>query len=380
MKKSFFSLIFSLVITSMYAQDEAQYLAGAVPVIDGKVKFSSTFTNPLLSQEQMFNQLLNWSQKRFKTEEKNFGRVLYSNSEKGQIVNQGSEYIIFAQKALSLDRAKINYRLVFLLSPSKCEMEISNINYIYGEKDEKLLAEEWITDDMALNKSKTKLMYGTKKFRIKTIDLINELENEIKGILSVQTEPELKTSTMTTEQNIFKTPSDENSGMPGYSRIAPEKIPGNIIKLLSQDWMLITAGNGENNNVMTASWGGLGYLYNKPVAFCFINPSRYTYQYMEKGDVYTLSFYTEAHREALKYCGTHSGENHDKIKDTGLTSVKTPSGSTAFSEAWMIIECKKTLSQSIIPEALHDEKLRNEWKGKPMHKMYIGEILNVWIK
>lgn len=380
MKKLFFSFILLFVFIFVHAQEESQYLAGTIPVVDGKVTFSSTFTNPLMSQEQMYNQLLVWSQKRFKTDEQNFGRVLYSNPEKGQIVNQGSEYIIFSQKALSLDRTKINYRLIFLLSPSKCEMTISNIHYIYGEKDEKILAEEWITDEVALNKSKTKLIYGTKKFRIKTIDLINELENEVKGVLSIQTEPEIKTSIVAEVQDIFGTPSDKDSEIPGYSRIIPEKLPGNIIKLLSQYWMLITAGNEANTNMMTASWGGLGYLYNKPITFCFINPARYTYQLMEKEDTYTLSFYTEAHREALKYCGSHSGKNDDKIKATGLTPITTPSGSKAFSEAWIIIECKKILSPPITPEAINDEKLRKEWDGKPMHKMYIGEIINVWIK
>ena len=66
--------------------------------------------------------------------------------------------------------------------------------------------------------------------------------------------------------------------------------------------------------MMTASWGGLGHMYNKPVAFCFINPTRYTYQLMENNDTYTLSFYTETYRDILNYCGTNSGRDKDKVK------------------------------------------------------------------
>ena len=101
---------------------------------------------------------------------------------------------------------------------------------------------------------------------------------------------------------------------------------------------------------------------------------------MESGDTYTLSFYTEAYRDALNYCGHNSGKDADKVKAAGLTPITTPSGAKAFSEAWLILECKKLVSQSLIPEALADPALKTQWSGKPMHKMYIGEIINVWVK
>ncbi|MEG2320172.1 MAG: flavin reductase, partial [Bacteroidales bacterium] len=168
--------------------------------------------------------------------------------------------------------------------------------------------------------------------------------------------------------------------MEGYKNIAPDKIPGNIIKLLSEDWMLITAGNSTKFNTMTASWGGLGVLYNKPIAICFINPTRYTYQIMETGDTYTLTFYTETYREALNYCGSVSGRDTDKIKGSGLTPITTPNGSKAFSQAWMIIECRKLVSQSISLDAINSAVEKEKRGLQPMHKMYIGEILNVWVK
>jgi flavin reductase (DIM6/NTAB) family NADH-FMN oxidoreductase RutF len=168
--------------------------------------------------------------------------------------------------------------------------------------------------------------------------------------------------------------------MSGYKRISAEKIPGNIIRQLSEDWMLVTAGDKTKFNMMTAGWGGLGVLFGKSVAFCFINPLHYTYQLMEKGDRYTFSFYTEAYRDALKYCGSTSGRDIDKVKGSGLTPVTTPNGAQSFGEAWLIIECKKLVSQSLTPESLCDEKVKEEWAGKQLSKMFIGEITGVWMK
>ena len=169
--------------------------------------------------------------------------------------------------------------------------------------------------------------------------------------------------------------------MAGYKKLSADKIPGNFVKMLSEDWMLITAGNKDKFNMMTASWGGFGVLYNKPVVFCFINPARYTYKIMEtQGDTFTLTFYTEMYRDALNYCGTKSGKDEDKVKGSGLTPVQMPNGSMAFEQAWMIIECKKLVSQSLNPDAINDNEVKANWLDKPMHKMYIGEIVNVWVK
>ena len=168
-----------------------------------------------------------------------------------------------------------------------------------------------------------------------------------------------------------------------FHEICAKDFENSVFHTIAKEWMLITAEKQMDGkpvaNTMTASWGGLGHMYNKPVAFCFINPTRYTYQLMENNDTYTLSFYTETYRDILNYCGTNSGRDKDKVKEAGLTPITTPSGSKAFSEAWMIIECRKMVSQSLIPEALHDSQAKEKW-GTQLHKMYIGEILNVWVK
>lgn len=393
--------------TLLFAQNEDQkYLEGAVPVVDGRVVFAKEFVTPTLSQDQIYESVLAWAQNRFKMNDDFKSRVLYSNKEKGEIACLGDEYIVFSSSFLSLDRSEMTYRVSVYCYPGKCKMEIESIRYVYGGKGkdaEKFSAEEYITDENALNKNKTKLSYGTGKFRKATINLVDELYEGVKAALGANVVsnntavvpaatvvPAQTVVTVTpvvaptvTEVPVANTVASNpviGGVLQGYKQIAPDKIPGNIIKMLTDDWMLVTAGNDQKFNMMTASWGGLGHLYNKPVAFCFINPARYTHQLLDNGDTYTLTFYTETYRDVLKYCGSHSGKDGDKVQATGLTPITTPNGSKAFDEAWLIIECRKLISQPIYPNAMHDAKLKQEWEGKQTHTMYIGEIIGVWAK
>jgi hypothetical protein len=108
----------------------------------------------------------------------------------------------------------------------------------------------------------------------------------------------------------------------GFKETKPESLTDNPFKLIGSDWMLITAGTPEAFNTMTASWGGLGILWERKVATCYIRPTRYTYEFAERAQYFTLSFFSEKHRKALTYCGTHSGRNSDKVNEAGLTPVK----------------------------------------------------------
>lgn len=389
-----FLLILMFIPAVLFAQDGKNYLAGAVPVVDGKVVFTKEYSSLPLTQDQIFDLVLLWADGRFSpTEEHKGSRVLYSNKEKGQIACGGEEFLTFHKKALSVDRATINYRVTFNCAPGKCDVEIAGIRYEYNvsyKKDpEKYLAEDWITDQHALHKGK--LVRGNGKFRTATIDLVDNIFTEIQTLIgnslvkdATSEAAEIKSTPaamLTPATPASQTTSAQSSAeLSGYKRISPDKIPGNIIKMLTEDWMLITAGNDKEFNMMTAGWGGLGCMFGKPVAFCFIAPTRHTYKLMETGDTYTLTFYTETYREALNICGSKSGKDTDKVKETGLTPITTPSGSKAFSEAWLVIECKKMISQSITPEAIDIKALKDEWAGKQLHKMFVGEIINVWVK
>lgn len=374
-------LFLFLLPGTLYAQIDPKYGEGAVPVENGKVTFTKEIKLPGQTREQIYATALKWANETFIPEGELKSQVLFSSKEKGQITCLGQKYLVFADKALSLDRSLMTYQLSIECHPEKCNLKVNTIYYFYNiaGKNERLLAEEQITDENVFNKKKDKMLKATGKFRTHTIDLVETLFDSAEKALGGTPVPAVRQITPSPEQVIAAIPASGTSTLPGYKQITPDKIPGNIYKMLSENWMLVCAGNQEKFNMMTASWGGLGHLYNKPVTFCFINPTRHTYQLLEDNDTYTLCFFTEAYREALNYCGTHSGKNEDKVKGSGLTPMLTPSGSTAYSEAWMIIECKKLVAQSFSPEIIFNPETKSKW-GEARHKMFIGEILNVWIK
>lgn len=159
----------------------------------------------------------------------------------------------------------------------------------------------------------------------------------------------------------------------------PELLTDNPFKLIGVDWMLITAGTAESFNTMTASWGGLGVLWDRKVAFCFIRPSRYTFEFVEKAQNFTLSFFEEKHRKALSFCGTHTGRDIDKVKETGLTPIKEP-GLIYFTEARLVLACRKLYYQDIVPANFLESKINDMYAKKDYHRMYVGEIVKCLTK
>lgn len=383
----------------LVAQEDSKYLAGAVPMADGKVVFQKEFDLPGASKDRIYDRMHAWIEAKMAANA-NKSRVVYTDKEKGQIVASAEEFLVFSSTALSLDRAMMYYQVTITCQAAKCLVEVDRIRYHY--QDDKLTAEEWISDDVALNKTKTKLSRGYSKGRKKTVDFMEEIFDSAQASLGIpKVAPVEQAPTYVGEETVSTVPAvtptavapqadidiipvrtiQPESNLAGYRNISADRIPGNIIKMLHDDWMLITAGNEDKFNMMTASWGGVGMLYGKPVAICFINPARYTFQLMETNDTYTFTFYTEAYREALQYCGTTSGRDADKVKGSGLTAITTPEGSKAFAEAWLVIECRKMVAQSFVPESIADPEIRAQWAtGKELHKMFIGEIINVWVK
>ncbi len=161
------------------------------------------------------------------------------------------------------------------------------------------------------------------------------------------------------------------------SVIDVESISENVFKLIDKDWMLITAGNAENLNTMTASWGGLGILWHRRVAFVFVRPTRYTYQFMEDKHLFSLSFFGGNYREALNLCGTLSGRDVNKVEKAGLTPAYRENGGIYFQEAEMVLVCKKLYSDDLKPELFLDSTIEDNYPKKDYHRMYIGEIIEV---
>ncbi len=163
-----------------------------------------------------------------------------------------------------------------------------------------------------------------------------------------------------------------------FIEIKPDDISENVFKLIAEGWFLLTAGTLTSGyNTMTASWGGLGQLWNKRVAFVFVRPQRHTWKFMENNELFTMSFFREDHREALKYCGSHSGRDVDKADETGLSPFEPSAGTVAYEESNLILACRQLYYQDIQPERFLDDEIDGLYPEKGYHRMYIGEIEKV---
>jgi flavin reductase (DIM6/NTAB) family NADH-FMN oxidoreductase RutF len=161
-----------------------------------------------------------------------------------------------------------------------------------------------------------------------------------------------------------------------FKTIDPEELNENFFRLINRDWMLVTSGKSGNFNTMTASWGSTGILWNKPIAICFIRPHRYTFEFADQHDFFTLSFFESLYKDALNFCGTHSGRDIDKIQKTGLKPVETPNGSITFEQALLVLECKKLYADFLQEEHFLVKSLVDKnYPQKDFHKFFIGEIV-----
>ena len=155
---------------------------------------------------------------------------------------------------------------------------------------------------------------------------------------------------------------------------------------ISKQWMLITAGDQNGSNNMTASWGGVGIMWGKPVATAYIRPQRYTKEFVDQNEYFTLSFLPEEYRSALNICGSVSGRDvEDKWKEAGLHPCFVNEGTAdevaAVEEAEMIFVCRKLYAQEMHPEYFTENECDAKWyPQKDYHTMYIAEIVKVLVK
>lgn len=156
-------------------------------------------------------------------------------------------------------------------------------------------------------------------------------------------------------------------------------IKDNFVKMISDDWALLTAGNESCYNTMTVSWGCAGELWGKDVCLVFVRPQRYTYRFMEKHDRFTLSFFGGEYKKELGICGSKSGRDIDKAAVTGLTPLSVDSA-VGFTEAKVIITLKKIAFGDLDPKGFLDESIMENYKAGDFHRMYVGQIERVYIE
>lgn len=153
----------------------------------------------------------------------------------------------------------------------------------------------------------------------------------------------------------------------------------NPFSLIGKEWFLLTSGDMNEYNTMTASWGQVGFLWNKPVFTTVVRTSRKTFELMEKNEYFTASFFGDECREALAFCGKYSGREFDKAKETGLVPTELD-GCVAFEQARMVIVCRKIYEKDMEESDFLDKSLLSFYEKDPYHKTFIGEIVAIYKK
>lgn len=157
------------------------------------------------------------------------------------------------------------------------------------------------------------------------------------------------------------------------------ELKDNFVKMISNDWALLSAGTKENFNTMTVSWGGIGELWGKDVCFVFVRPQRYTFEFMEQNDFFSLSFFGGEYKKELGICGSKSGRDIDKIAETGFSPIDLQNA-VGYEQAKVNIVLKKLAYQDMKPDGFIDESIMNNYANNDFHRVYVGEIVKVVVE
>lgn len=323
--KEYMFLILLCLPMILQAQTESKYLEGAVPVVDGKVTFSTSIQAKGMNSAQIYDRVLEWANKYFQPKDNLTPKVLYANPEKAEIIAGGEDYIVFASSYLVLDRTRIYYHLIANCEDEKCDLTMTRIHYWYEEENDggyKYKAEKWITDKEALNKSKNKLAKVSGKFRQKTIDYKDQMFNEIQSALNGQV---IETTPTAQKTEVEKETVEKKVGN-------QEEMINNAVRIT------LTAGNDEQFEINKESWGGFGELFGKKVTFCLIDTQKTMgNMLMTKSDSYKVTFYSLDNKPVLT------------------------------------IHCKKLMNQTINGEEA--KKMSKNCVADKSYNMYVGEII-----
>lgn len=181
----------------------------------------------------------------------------------------------------------------------------------------------------------------------------------------------------------------------GFVKVSPVilgEMDFNPFKKVGKEWFLLTAGNEQGWNTMTAAWGFAGVMWGKNAFTAVVRPQRYTKKFADENEYFTVCFFDEEYRKALAFCGSHSGRDSDKAKETGLVPMFISDGNqvydcdykfdvTAFEQASMVLVCRKAYVQEMKPECFNGGSNDEKWYlEKDYHVQYIGEIAAAYVK
>lgn len=168
--------------------------------------------------------------------------------------------------------------------------------------------------------------------------------------------------------------------MHSFQKIEFDQLEINPFEIIGKDWMLVTAGNEQKANTMTASWGGVGVMWGKNVVYVFIRESRYTKEFIDREGTFSLSFPKEEYKKEMKFLGAVSGRDEDKINEAGV-HVGFMDGIPYIDEGSMIMTCRVMSKTFIGQQDFLDAKLDSAWYAQgDYHTMYIAEITGVYVR
>ena len=162
------------------------------------------------------------------------------------------------------------------------------------------------------------------------------------------------------------------------NKINPQKLEQNIIDLIGNKWFLLCAEKDGVANAMTCSWGGMGFIWRDNAVFVFVRDSRYTKEFIDVADTFSLSFFDDKYKDKLTYFGRTSGRDEDKILNSGFTLNHIDS-TPIFDEAMITITCKKALATRLDSDAFIDKDILDaNYSDGNMHTMYVGKIIGMY--
>jgi len=171
-----------------------------------------------------------------------------------------------------------------------------------------------------------------------------------------------------------------------FEQISPEDISDNVFTLVGKIFPVVTVGNEENYNSMTASGGGMVMLFRKPATMLIFPLNRYTLELIQKEQRYTMSYFPDEYKEQVMFLGSKSGRDTQKMKEVEFTAIRTPSGNISFQEARLIVECKlMQITTPVFPDDFYSQEavdyMNEPYKDIGEHRRYVfGEITHVWAK
>jgi len=168
-----------------------------------------------------------------------------------------------------------------------------------------------------------------------------------------------------------------------FRLVEPDEIKNTLAELMVQEeYTVITAGTDSLFNSMAASWEAMARYFQKPTTFCLLGAKRYTLELIKKHQSYTMSFFPDQFKGDVFAFGSKSGRDSNKMKETKLTYVKTPSGNITYKEARVVIECQLFEITTVHPNDFYTEEARNfvEKDANDYHKLVFGTITNIWVR